>query len=204
MFRPSAIQTFRESMSIDYEKWHDGIGYDLEALDRLDDQGRREAEGLLLPRATNDWRDLEALARLGTPIALAAVRNARSAESPEIRLYAHTYGPEPSPDEWDAAIAYALENAEPFAGLVLAMRCASQHPSPAVIAALWRKVESRTEISYHAAECLCTVGGVIEDEWDMSRRGLFLRLQAADSDDRQAAVEELASLLSETLARRAR
>ncbi len=28
----SPLERFEKSMQIDYEKWHDGIGYDLEAL----------------------------------------------------------------------------------------------------------------------------------------------------------------------------
>ncbi|MBS1716009.1 MAG: hypothetical protein JST30_16910 [Armatimonadetes bacterium] len=187
---------FRDSMMIDYEKWHDGIGYDLESLDGLVGAERREIEGLLVPRAGNDWRDLEALARLGTPGAVSAILEVRRTGEPEIRMVAHTYGPPPTDREWDAVILEALTVVEPFSGLTVTMRCAKAHPSPAVIGALWERVRNRCGISYHAAECLCLIGGILQDDWDMSQRDLCLRLQAADSPDRRSALAELEALLS--------
>lgn len=191
----SAWKRFRDSMTIGYEQWHDGIGYDLEALDDLDEKGKRDAEQILIARASNDWRDLEALDRLETPGADAAILGVRTTADPEMRLRAHVYGPRSTQDQLDDAIVYALENAEPFAGLVLALRLARENPSERVKHVLWSKVKNRCTISYHAAETLALMAGVINDEFDMTHRDLFLRMQSEESEDRQQALQEFEQLV---------
>src|SRR5438105_1059993 len=64
------------SMKLTYEQWHDGIGYDLEALAQLTDHEKQEVEELLESRSDLDWRDIEALDHLGTPGALACMDRA--------------------------------------------------------------------------------------------------------------------------------
>jgi hypothetical protein len=54
------------STDIDYERWHDGVGYDLAALAALEGRDRAEAERWLLARAGSDWRDLEGLLTVAT------------------------------------------------------------------------------------------------------------------------------------------
>lgn len=60
---------FLESMRLGFGQWHDGDGYDLAALRALSPTERQAAETMLLARLDNDpdWRDLEALAYLGSP-----------------------------------------------------------------------------------------------------------------------------------------
>ena len=53
-------------MVIDYEKWHDGVGYDLDAIREASQDERQAIEILLFNRGTRDWRDVEALAALDT------------------------------------------------------------------------------------------------------------------------------------------
>jgi hypothetical protein len=53
-------------MNIDYEKWHDGIGYDLEALAEANEKERKVIEKILVNRNPRNWRDIEALAFLDT------------------------------------------------------------------------------------------------------------------------------------------
>lgn len=190
-----AWKRFQQSMQIGYEQWHDGIGYDLDALDDLDDKERRLAEDALVPRAEADWRDLEALDRLGTPRAIEAIRKARLSKNVEIRMYAFTYRPEPTASERDAAIIDSLDKVEPFAGLTVTMRLVRRYPSPKVIEKLLSQVRVRCQNSYHAAETLAVIARVIEDEWDMTHRDLFLRLGSSESDDRQLAVKEFETLV---------
>lgn len=74
-----AYERFMASTDIDYERWHDGVGYDLEALGALGGRERAEAQQWLLARAGNDWRDLEGLLALGSDTACAVVAGLESA-----------------------------------------------------------------------------------------------------------------------------
>lgn len=192
----ASYKRFRNSMNIGYEQWHDGIGYDLEALDQLEGKERDSVERDLIARLTSDWRDLEALDRLQTPRATQAILDARNAAKPEIRMYAHRYGPEPTEAEWETAILYGLQEAKSFTdGLLLVFNAAIAHPTPAVREALWRYVRiPRPEGSYHAGEALCRIAGVLE-EFDMeTHRPLLLRLGGFASDQRDQALRELEQL----------
>lgn len=182
-------------MNIGYNEWHDGLGYDLEALDRLDARDREEAEKILIPRAEKDWRDLEALDRLSTPAANAAILRARNAKNPEIRLHAHGYGPLASELQWESAINYALGNMKIYTdGLVPAFNAAVAHPTPGVIDGLWKFIrQGGREGTYHAGETLTKIAGLPEDE---SLRQLFLRLQGPNTPQRMAAIAELERVVS--------
>src|SRR5262245_32106418 len=90
-----AYKRFLESMKIDYDKWHDGVGYDLSALDDMTAAEKRELAGIL--RGRNDWRDAEALAALVLDKALddheaksneSAVREKLSSSEPQTRMKA--------------------------------------------------------------------------------------------------------------------
>jgi hypothetical protein len=191
-----ALDRFAKSMNIGYDEWHDGIGYDLLALDELTEAEKPLAVGLLIPRAAQDWRDLEALDRLGTAEAIEAILGVRSHGNPQIRLRAHENGPEPTEAEWEKAILGSLESAERYGGLTQVLDCAVSHPSEAVVAKLWTKVrDPESGVAYHCAAALCCIGGVTDSMYDDSRRKLFLRLVEPESADRAQAVQELEKLL---------
>src|SRR5690606_35695551 len=79
-----ALERFRRSMAVDYEKWHDGVGYDLAALRAATARERQEIEALLLARGVRDWRDVEALAALDSDAARHALRAAFAAGDPAV------------------------------------------------------------------------------------------------------------------------
>lgn len=186
-------------MNVGYDEWHDGVGYDLDALDDLSEEGKTVVESWLVPRADRDWRDLEALDRLGTTTAFEAILRVRRTAGPLIALEAHGYGPEPSAEQWETAIVAALTVADVTNGLVLAQRCALAHPSPAVVAELWRHVRvGGSPIAYHAAETIAQIAGVVVDEFNHPHRSLLLRLQGPNSPERQAAVQEFESLMGQS------
>jgi hypothetical protein len=80
------LARFVRSMVIDHEKWHDGIGYDLEAVEKASPQERKEIEDLLMERKGRDWRDIEALERLDTPRSRAAIREAFASGDSMVRM----------------------------------------------------------------------------------------------------------------------
>jgi hypothetical protein len=191
-----ALDRFARSMTIGYDEWHDGIGYDLLALDEMTEPEKRLAAGLLIPRAAQDWRDLEALDRLATAEAIAAIVRVRQHRDPQIRLRAHEYGPEPTEAEWETAIVASLDSAELYGGLTQALDCAVSHPSEAVEEKLWDKVrDPESGVAYHCAAALCCIHGVIDSMVDDSRRKLFLRIGQPESGDRTQAIQELETLL---------
>jgi hypothetical protein len=95
--RPDAtglITRFRKSMVIDYEKGHDGIGYDLALIKSASAEERAAIEQILLARSDQDWRDIEALAALDTPAAQEALKNALRSPKQEIRVAVMSYAPD--------------------------------------------------------------------------------------------------------------
>ena len=192
-----ALRQFEESMQIGYEQWHDGIGYDLEAIDQLTESEKKVVEGKLVPRAGNDWRDLEALNRLGTASAIRAILGVRQNGEPQIGLTAHLFGPEPSLSEWERAIMDSLAIAEITSGLIQALNCSIEHPSEAVVALLWSRVrDPQSGVAYHCASALCCISGILESIYDDKHRKLFLRLVGPSSEDRTLAVRELEKILA--------
>ena len=70
-----AFQRFLDSMKIGYIEWHDGIGYDLDALNEMTPDELRQVEELVIRRKDSDWRDVETLAALNTPFTIQALKD---------------------------------------------------------------------------------------------------------------------------------
>ncbi len=199
--RSAALRRFEQSMAIGYEQWHDGVGYDLEALSHLSEREKRIVERKLVPRAAKDWRDLEALGALGTPAALQAILSVRREGDPQIRLQAHNHGPDPSAAEWDAAIVGSLTHASLTTGLIDALRCAIAHPSPAVVELLWSRVSNPSPVAYHCGAALCCIAGISPNLYDETHQALLHRLMGPASEARSQAVEELRRAVNQAPAR---
>jgi hypothetical protein len=182
------------STDIDYEKWHEGIGYDLDALAALDGDERAEAERWLLARAGNDWRDLEGLLALGSPAARDAVidqlRHGKLAQ----RLHAaRRLADDPAlrPDV-EAAVMAGLGSALLYEGLTQAFDLAVELRTPAMVAALWRATQrDESEASVHAAARLAFLCGKATSDFDWELRPLFLRFGTPDPAERAAATADL-------------
>jgi hypothetical protein len=76
-----AMRRFRDSMVMDFDKWHDGTPYDLDALDALTAGERAEVARELASKSTLDWRDVQALERIGTSDALTRIDQAAAAQT---------------------------------------------------------------------------------------------------------------------------
>jgi len=75
-----ALRRFRASMVMDFDAWHDGTPYDLDALMELADADRRAIGRELAAKRELDWRDVQALERIGTPEALERIAAAAGAQ----------------------------------------------------------------------------------------------------------------------------
>ena len=163
----SAVVRFERSLLIGYEQWHDGVGYDVEAL--------------------------AIIASLGSDSARTELRRVAMSGSSEVRLAVLQHAPELVPDDARiASIVQALESATPFDSFTETLdQVEAFHPQP-VIDALWQGLESRAgDVAVHYAAMLAFVYGKADSSFDWSMRPLFLKFNTADVAQRRAAVSEL-------------
>jgi len=196
----AAIDRFLRSLEIDYEKWHDGIGFDVDALREATPAERTLAESQL--DARRDWRDVEALAvlaELGSATAERSLRTALHTGSHEIRLAVVRHAPHLVEEQALAAVLLqALEGATIFDGLVDTLsQVANFHP-PAIVDALWRGLTTRPgDVAVHYAAMLAFLYGKADSTFDWSLRPLFLKFNTASESGRQAAIAELRMLIGD-------
>jgi hypothetical protein len=192
-----AYRRFLASMIIGYEEWHDGTPYDLDALDAMTAEERKQVEAMLIARPDRHWRDIDALARLGTPKALKAIRRDRNSGDENSRLHAAaTLREAGEAEDMSPEIVAALEQDETFGGLSQALDLAARNPTPAVRAALLRGAREATDNrGVHYAALLYFLHGKTAEEFDWSRRPFFLRFTPDDPADRARAYAELCAEL---------
>jgi hypothetical protein len=193
----AAYERFMASTNIDYERWHDGIGYDLDALGELEGAERHAAEQWLLTRAADDWRDLEGLIAIGSARARAAVIDQLRHGKLEQRLWAARSLADDSAlaGDREAAIVAGLESSVILTGMSVAMDLAVAERTPAIVAALFRAaLRDEGEVAVHAAARLAFIHGKAREEFDWDLRPLFLRFHAVDHAERAAAFRDLCKL----------
>ena len=193
----AAYERFLASTNIDYDRWHDGVGYDLDALRELDPDEHFRAEHWLLARAANDWRDLEALLAIGSEAARAAVVDQLRNGKLEQRLWAARYladDPSVAADR-EAAVVAGLGSALIYGGLSLALDLAMDERTPAMLDALFRAcLRDEGEAAVHAAARLAYIHGKAKEPFDWELRPLFLRFNTPDRREREVVFRELCAL----------
>jgi hypothetical protein len=190
MAHSPAYQRFIDSMKIDYEKWHDGIGYDLDAIDEMTEDERKDLTTLLKGR--DDWRDVEALARIQSPAADDSLVEQLQSSKIDQRLAAmeelHAKGKLP---DIDRHLAKALPHAVTYGGLTRALLLAEQHPTDRVKQALLWCARHHKENAVHCAAMLYYLAGISKEPFDWNHRPFFLRFVETDEKARIEAFEEL-------------
>jgi hypothetical protein len=189
----SAAGRFHRSMKLDYVKWHDGDGYDLDAIAQASPADRAVMEALLVPRGVTDWRDAEALAALATPGALAALKDAWSHGSARIRLAILRYSPDLIPEqERIRSLVEILETASLENGLSQAIDIAAEfHPQQVIDALLRGTLRRNGELAVNFAGLLMFLHGKAESAFDWDQRPFFLCFHTDNRQQRQAAFLEL-------------
>ena len=193
----TAIARFERSLFIDYEQWHDGVGYDVAVLRELSDQQRRGIEARLTP--PDGWRDIEALAvlaSLGSDSARTELRRVATSGSSETRLAVMRYAPQLVDDTARAAaLVEALDSATAFDSFTTLEQVAAFHPR-LVIEALWRGLETRQgDVASHYAGMLAFLHGKAESSFDWALRPLLLEFKTESAAARRAAVQKLRTLV---------
>src|SRR5215212_8862456 len=142
--RSEALERFMASTSIDYDAWHDGVGYDLDAL-----------------RA------------LGTPAARAAVVEQLRGGRLELRLWAaRALGDDRElAADREAAIVSGLAEGIFYGGLSVALDLATELRTPAMIQALFRaSLRDDGEAAVQAAARLAFIHRKAKEEFDWELR----------------------------------
>ncbi len=187
------VQRFADSMHIDYEKWHDGIGYNVTLINEANAADKAAIESLLLSRGAQGWREVEALATLDTPHARTALLSAASSADTEIRMAVSRFAPQLIPtDKKVASLVAALETGEFYGGLTQAMQQVEHLHPPEVIDALFRGILQRSgDVACHFAAMLLFLHGKADEPFDWNHRPFFLRFNTENRAERQAAFQEL-------------
>jgi hypothetical protein len=184
-----AYTTFLASMKITYEQWHDGIGYDLDALRQIEPEERDAIETNLIDhlKSPGDWRDVEALHALGTPRAVTAVRDARRHPEAAVRKWAVQLGGDEADRE--AEVLRGLRSEDGWsAALDLARDC----PTPAVKQALLDCARmGGPEARWNSAAMLLYLCGQAASPLDWAQRPFLLRFSSEDRAELRAAWSEL-------------
>ena len=195
-----AYDRFLRSMNLGYDEWHDGVGYDLDALSEMTPQERDEARGVLAGRARKDWRDVEALAALaglGVTSAAGDLRRGLDGDDLTTRCRAaktlHARGEMPDIDRFIADELRKLCNDQQMTAI---LGLAERHPTDAVRRTLLWCVKNRRPGSVHYAALLYYMAGLAAEAFDWDHRPFFLCF-ADDSPavDAKAAFGELCEKL---------
>jgi hypothetical protein len=189
----TAVGRFRQSMVIDYEKWHDGIGYDLEIIRNATPQELADIEELLTSKPIGDWRDVEALATIDSPRARAVLVKALKHPDHQIRTSIVDYAPHLVPEEEHTRLLVAaLAEAETYSGLTRALdQVESFHP-PDVIDALFRGLLKRDGgTAVHFSAMLMFLHGKAASSFDWDHRPFFLQFNTEDPAERRRCFREL-------------
>jgi hypothetical protein len=182
------VADFKSSMILDYEKWPDGLGYDIDLIDQMTPEQKLEIEQHLRQNGISDWRDLEALDRLGTPTAVELILEARASDLQPLALRAQEYGPSPTTNDREASILRGLSDAESMLDVI---DDAADHPSPKVIAKLFECARTSTGTeAYQAALALYYIHGNVDSMHSWDHRPFLLRF-VDPGPDKAAALEEL-------------
>lgn len=189
----SAVARFKASMAIDYEKWHDGIGYDLSILKEATPVELKAIEEILIRRRASDWRDVEALAAINSKEAKAALKDALRTGNAEIRMAVHSHAPELMTERQRIdSLVQALEQAEIYGGLTQALLEVEDFHPPEIIRTLLRGLMDRDGgTACHFAAMLYFLHGKAKSAFDWDHRPFFLRFNTGDLAEREKAVREL-------------
>ncbi len=199
VMRSAVLKKFLDSMTMNYEKWHDRIGYDIDALDALSPSEKAEVVKLLAQRVADgnaDWYDLEARLRVGTPAAYAVIHGALSYPHPSLRLHAAEYlAPSLSAQDRGAvelSIANLLCDPRCSVAIGVILRVAERFGGPVVRdALLWCAINGADDLRVHAAALALYLAGGAPEAFDWNQRPLFLTFRDPDRAVRKQAMQEL-------------
>jgi hypothetical protein len=190
-----AYQTFVASMQMGYEKWHDGVGYDLVALRNVTDAERDTLVRVLGQHLLSnpDWRDVEALGAIATAEARQTLRGAAETVDPRTRMYLEEQLMKAGePANLEDAIINALRETTIGTGFSQALDMAEWNPGPRIQNTLLDlAVNGDDKKRIHCAALALYLGGKADSAFDWSHRPFFLRFSDPDRSEQIEAYKEL-------------
>lgn len=190
-------ERFLASMTMTFDMWHDGLGYDLAALDEVPAGELPAIVRKLANQRPLDWRDVEALGRINLPAARAAVIEALKHPDPKVRREARRQAPEAIDDkEREAHLLESLKLDDIYAGLGAALDEVEEFHPPAVIDALFDGVLHRPgPTAVHFAARLFFIHGKSKMGFDWGHRPFFLKFHTTDPAEREVLFRELCAVV---------
>jgi hypothetical protein len=185
-------------MKIDFEKWHDGIGYDLEALAEANNEEREVIEKILVEKPPQDWQDIEALAFLDTPGARSALQGAIHSGRNEVNMAVLRFAPELVNDELKTKlIVESLRSASFFYGLYQTLNIVENyHPKEVIRELFWGLLNREGEVAVSYAAMLFYIYGKTESYFPFDKREFFLKFNTSKLSDRKKVFKELCDKIS--------
>jgi hypothetical protein len=175
-----AWERFENSLHLDHERWHDGIGIDLDALVALEGEERERAEARILGSRPWTWREVQALAVLDTEATRAALRQVVEGSDVQARFAVVRSAPGVlAPGELDDLLVAGLAEAVIGGGLTSVLDLVEQHHPPAVLDALLARTRDRPgDVAVHLAALADFLLGPATEAFDWDHRPLYLRFHA--------------------------
>lgn len=163
-----ALERFLKSMHIGFVEWHDGIGYDLDALKEMTPAELDYVEKIILPYKDRDWREVETLAALNTPASIQALKECLNSPNNDARLFAVRLLKEMNVvDRIEEVILDILPKTKIGDGLTYALSLAEKYPSEAIRRkVLWCALNGNNDIRIHCAAMALYLYGVASTTFD--------------------------------------
>jgi len=200
MAQSQSFETFQSSMHLSYSQMHDGDGYDLGSLAKIDVQEYPKASTLLgdrLQSSSADWRDVEALAvlaGLGDQDARAKLRAAVDHPDNKIRLRVTRELAQLGEDvDSEKPIIEALAHGRMDSAFSNAIDTAPEHNTERVRQAVLNCAleGAEPEARVNAAALALFLAGLTDDPFDWDHRPFFLRFGSDDPKEVAAAHADL-------------
>jgi hypothetical protein len=194
----SPLQRFEKSMEIDYEKWHDGVGYDTDAIAAASIEERKAIEQMLIHHTPRDWRDIEALAKIDTKNTRQTIKKAIEDPNPDVRVAVTRFAPNlVTNSQRTQSIIDTLQHAEIFSGLSQTLDDIEEYHPTEVKETLIRRLLTREgEVAVLFAAILFYLYGKAKEPFDMKQRPFFLRFNTKNKTEREEAFRELCKQLN--------
>lgn len=182
-----------KSMVMDFDKWHDGIGYDIDAIKAASPTERATIEQTLISHTPRDWRDIEALAQINTEKAREVLKQAINDPDPDVRVAVTRYSSGlVSDNARTRSIVDGLKNAEVFGGLSQVLDdVETYHPEEVKEALIEGLLKRSGDVAVPFAAMLFYIFGKADEPFDMAQRPFFLRFNTEDRAERETVFVEL-------------
>ncbi|MDB5325827.1 MAG: hypothetical protein JWM57_1396 [Phycisphaerales bacterium] len=194
-----AVKRFYDSMPMNFDRWHDGTGFDLDALRDMTPE-ELAAVRVTLKSGRRTWRELEALAAIDSLTGTDEVRHALDKDdSPENQIKAANLlfeSDKLDQADYEARLCQSIRRLGTHDAITTRVLLYAQGlPTDAVKQALLWASWNRTDAAFHSAALLIYLCGKSEDQLSFEHRPLLFDLQPSNSSlTRQAAFEKLCRL----------